>query len=274
VGARMQKSWFFCAWIAGIALGCAPITTLQRGWLDDRPITSTRPQTQTPFQSQWLETSDATPQAGATQGLTTTTESPELVTSGLVVPAASPAIYPEQLPPVVTPTPANAQASNPLPSLPMPQAPGNPVGVPAQPAGQVGSQIQLLPSDPHVRTTPTVTGERLNLGPSEIPADRVLGLTTQLELLLSQNRDLSARIKELEAQGKTREQALTEALREVDAASDAVQRAQLQIQSLQAQIVALQKKLQQMEEEDIRMLKAVIAALERFLNAPPDRRLP
>lgn len=200
--------------------------------------------------------------------------SAESSTSNAVTPVAANAGGTETSQPNAAQSSVVSPASNPLPSVPMSQSHGNPPGVPVAPVGPSVGNPQLYTGDPHIRGTPTVTGERLNLGPSEVPADRVLGLTTQLELLLNQNRDLSARIKELESQGNTREQALTEALREVDSASAAVQRAQTQIQSLQAQLLALQKKIQQMEEEDIRMLKAVIAALERYLNAPPDRRGP
>jgi hypothetical protein len=130
-----------------------------------------------------------------------------------------------------------------------------------------------VPGDPHLRATPTVTGARLNLAPSEVATDRVIDLTRQLDLLMGHNRELVNRIKDLEAAGVTREQAMAEALREVDAAGAEVLRTRALLQSLRNENVALQQRIQQIEEEDIRTLKAVIAALERILT-PPVRREP
>jgi predicted RNase H-like nuclease (RuvC/YqgF family) len=112
------------------------------------------------------------------------------------------------------------------------------------------------------------------LAPSEVPVDRVVALSVQLEMLAAQNRDLCARIKELEANGATREQALNEAVRDAEAATAEATRLRAQVQSLRAENAALQLRLQQMEEEDIRTLRAMIAVLERILNAPPGRVLP
>jgi chromosome segregation ATPase len=121
--------------------------------------------------------------------------------------------------------------------------------------------------DPHLRISPTVTGGRLNLGPGEVPTDRVVELSKQLEVLLAQNRDLLARIKELETLGVGREQALAEAMREIDtltAASDKERAA------LQAQVLALQGRIKQLEEEDIIFLRAVLDALGKLL--PPEKK--
>jgi hypothetical protein len=126
-----------------------------------------------------------------------------------------------------------------------------------------------LPSkfDPHVRTTPTAAGGRLGLAPYEVPTDRIVELTLHLERLLGENRNLQARIKELEIAGVGREQALAEAAREVEATVAEAARTKA---ALQSQIVTLQGKIRQMEEEDIVFLKAVIEALGRLL--PPEKR--
>lgn len=145
----------------------------------------------------------------------------------------------------------------------MPPPPTTPV---IEPAGASG--------DPHIRANPTVVGGRLGLGPSESPTDRVVALTGQLELLATQNRELQSRIKELEAQATNREQALKEALREVDTANDEVRRATALIQSLRAEIATLQRQVQQMEQEEIETLRRIITALERYLNPPLTRREP
>jgi hypothetical protein len=116
-------------------------------------------------------------------------------------------------------------------------------------------------ADPHVRTNPTVTGGRLNLAPYEVPADRVIELTKQMEIILAQNAVLQSRIKELESLAMGREQALAEAMREVETvtALAAKERA-----TFQAQIDTLQGKIKQLEEEDIIFLRAVIDALGKL----------
>ncbi len=170
--------------------------------------------------------------------------------------------------------PPNLAAPRPLPVTP----PGWP-GVPVPPNGQQPPPMMTPPgvppgytapnpaADPHLRISPTATGGRLNLGPYEVPADRVVELSKNLEVALAQNRDLLARIKELEALGVGREQALAEAVREIDAitAAGAKERS-----ALQAQILALQGKIRQLEEEDIIFLRAVIEALGKLL--PPEKK--
>jgi hypothetical protein len=132
----------------------------------------------------------------------------------------------------------------------------------------------VLPGDaaapgggPNVRPDPTWNGGRLNLRPGEVPSDRVFDLTRQLELVLAQNRELSARIVELERQGIGREQALVEALREVEAAEAEVAKARGIIAGQKSDLTLLQAQIRQMEREDIELLRLVIAALEKTLPA-------
>jgi hypothetical protein len=122
-------------------------------------------------------------------------------------------------------------------------------------------------ADPHLRVNPTATGGRLNLAPWEVPTDRVIELSKQLEVSLAQNQALLNRIKELEALGAGREQALLEASREIDLLAAANKRDRA---AFQAQIVALQGRIKQLEEEDIIFLRAVIDALGRLL--PPEKK--
>jgi hypothetical protein len=155
---------------------------------------------------------------------------------------------------------------------PLPAPPGWQPGQPVPPSA--GQQLPLaLPpgpaagADPHARAYPTVTGSRAQLAPWETPADRMVELSKHLELALNQNRDLQARIKELETQGVSREQALAEAVREIDAITAEAAKTRA---TLQAQILVLQGKIKQLEEEDIIFLRAVIDALGKLL--PPERK--
>ena len=72
------------------------------------------------------------------------------------------------------------------------------------------------PGDPHMRSTPTLVGGRLELGPWEVPADRVVELTRQIESLAALNQSLQARIRDLEMNGVSREQSLAEAVRDLE----------------------------------------------------------
>lgn len=190
------------------------------------------------------------------------------------LPAVPPAPPVTSLPPVVTPTPA--PNPNPTPN-PNPNPSPNPNPNPTQPvAGQTpagphvaGSPPGLL--DQHIRGFPTAAGAILNLAPGEVPADRVLELARQLELSNNANRVLLDRVKGLEAAGLAREQALNEAIRDVETATTEVARARAELQALRSEIAALKAKLAQVEKEDVELLKAVIAALEKLL-APPRRR--
>lgn len=130
----------------------------------------------------------------------------------------------------------------------------------------------MMPGDvtgagPNSRVDPTWSGGKLNLRPGEVPADRVFDLTRQLEVVLAQNRELSARIVELERQGAAREQALMEALREVEVAQAEVDKARGIISAQKSELALLQDKIRQMEREDIELLQLVIKALEKAL--PP-----
>ena len=170
------------------------------------------------------------------------------------------------------------------PPRPLPVPPVWAAGVPLPPGGQPPQMTPPAPVpgytpqppplppgsgglDSHQRNYPTVTGGRLNLGPTEIPADRVVELAKHLETVLAQNRDLLARIRELEALGVGREQALAEAVREIDivTADAAKTRA-----ALQAQVLALQGKIKQLEEEDVEFLREVLKALNKLV--PPEKK--
>ncbi len=128
-----------------------------------------------------------------------------------------------------------------------------------------------LPVDPHQRATPTVTGGRLELEPNENPLERVLVLSQQLEAAVAHNQTLQSRIQELQAQGQTREQALNEAIRQVEQATLEVERSRRQIQELQQSVEQLQQDLRQLEQEDIELFRAIIAALEKLLAEWPRR---
>jgi hypothetical protein len=150
---------------------------------------------------------------------------------------------------------------------PLPAPPGWQPGQPIPPSA--GQQLPLAAppgspagTDPHLRAYPTVTGSRAQLAPWETPADRMVDLSKHLELVLNQNRDLQARIKDLETQGLAREQALAEAMREIDAITADAARTR---GALQTQILTLQGRVKQLEEEDIVFLRAVIDALGKLL---------
>ena len=169
--------------------------------------------------------------------------------------------------------PPGAPAGQPLPAPRVtPAAPGTPASGAPAPLGPNLMMPGDLPLGPNYRTDPTWSGGKLALRPGEVPTDRVLELTRQLELALAQNRELSARIVELERQGAGREQALMEALREVAAAQEEVDKARGVISTQRSELVLLQDKIRQLEREDIELLRLVISALEKAL--PPGGKRP
>jgi hypothetical protein len=167
--------------------------------------------------------------------------------------------------------PGYPQASgNPAQPAPIPAGnPGQPAPVPQGAPGYVGPVI-----DPHIRTLPTAMGGRLELAPWEVPADRVVEFSKQMETLNAVNRSLLARIRELEAAGATREQALSEAVRDVERADTEISKTQASLQISREEAALLRTRIQLMEKEDVETLKRVILALEKLLNSPPSRSFP
>jgi hypothetical protein len=146
----------------------------------------------------------------------------------------------------------------PLP-MPLPAAPGAPGGFGT---GFGGSGF----ADPTLRPVPTVSGARWDLGPNEQPLDRLIEVTKYLDAALAQNRELLARVRELEALGKTREQALNEAAREIDALSGlAKERA-----ALLAQVEELRARVKRIEDEDVKLFEELLRLLnDKF---PPEKK--
>jgi hypothetical protein len=180
---------------------------------------------------------------------------------GTVVGASGqlPAIpVPQPMPqPQFPPTGLPLNQPRPLP-MPMP-TPGAPGGFGT---GFGGSGF----ADPTLRPVPTVSGARWDLGPNEQPLDRLVELTKYLDAALAQNRELLGRVRELETLGKTREQALNEAVREIDSLSGlAKERAALLIQ-----LEELRARVKQIEDEDIKLFGELLRLLnDKF---PPEKK--
>jgi hypothetical protein len=162
-------------------------------------------------------------------------------TEPLVIPAAAPSTLPKH-----QPAPPAADGAK----------------LPAGPPAGKGTW-----TDPQVRTTPTITGAIMNLAPYEVPADRLVEMSRKLEAQAAEMANLTARIRELEALAVSREQSVAESHREAEAQSAEARR-------LRADVAALQVRIEQIEREDVEILRAVIAALERLLGPPTPRREP
>lgn len=113
---------------------------------------------------------------------------------------------------------------------------------------------------------PTAVGGRLELSPWELPADRVVELTRQLDMLNALNRSLLSRIRELEATGATREQALNEAVRDVERTEAEITRIQGSLQLSKEEAAILRMRIQTIERDDVDLLKKLIPALEKIVN--------
>ncbi len=216
------------------------------------------------------------------------------VTQATAISPTVPAV-PTVLPPIPSPT-AGPPTVN-VPPLPLPTTPATPTapGGPTQtPGGQpntggnsptqstsqspanAGMPAGVGPNatSPHIRNFPTATGAILNLAPNEVPTDRVVMLAREIELSNQANRVLLDRIKQLESVAVTREQALDEAVRDVEDATTEITKTRAELLALRAELTALRVRLQQVEKEDIETLKAVIAVLEKLLLPPGRREIP
>jgi hypothetical protein len=174
-----------------------------------------------------------------------------------------------------------ADVAQPLPVLPpptpVPGSPSSPPGVPPTPGTPGVPTVTGAPYGPHSRVAPTVAGGLLNLGPNEIPTDRVVELAKMIEAAGIENRALLNRIRDLEATAVGREQAIAETLRDVEAASAEVARSKAEVETLRKDIATLRDRLELVEKEDVETLRLVIEALEKLLETPrvpPGRVLP
>jgi hypothetical protein len=280
VDGRTQLRSSVCVLVASLATGCGPISQF---FHRDPPTYPAEVGKSQPY-----PTDNSLLDRNGVVGDTSYPPNTAIQTGGAGMPGYGPPTGGQPAQPVQLPAPT------PLPSTPMmlpggyPAQPGsNPAQTgsnpaqpgcnPTQPAGGVppGTAGNGVPAgDPHLRTTPTAVGGRLELAPWEFPADRVVELTKQLDTLNSLNRSLLARIRELESHGATREQAIAEAVRDVERADDEVTRTRSTLQLTREEAAVLRARLQLMEKEDIETLKLVIAALEKLLDAPPSRRVP
>jgi len=160
------------------------------------------------------------------------------------------------------------------PLQPMPQPKFPPTGLPLNPPRPLPMPLPGAPgapggsgfADPTFRAWPTVSGARWDLGPNEQPLDRLVELTKYLDAALAQNRELLARVRELETLGKTREQALSEAARELDSLSGLAK----ERVALLAQLEELRARVKRIEDEDVKLFEDLLKLLnDKF---PPEKK--
>jgi hypothetical protein len=138
-----------------------------------------------------------------------------------------------------------AAGANPLPLPSLPQPPAN---------------------NPHVRDSATARGGRLDLGPNDYPIDRVLEITRRLEECAAVNQMLMSRLTSVEKEGKERESAMNEVLRDMETAAAEVVRARADLTAVKRELDALKERLKRVEREEVETLKTVIAAVEKLVR--------
>ncbi len=151
----------------------------------------------------------------------------------------------------------------PLPN-PLPPAPATP---PATPPAAMPPPGGAAAPNPNQRQAPTLYGEKLPLGPNDLPLDRALEILKRLDDLIDENKRLQARLRTLEANGLSREQAINEMVREVEKAIEEVVKARGDISGLRAEVATLKERVKQVEKDERETLEKVIAVLKRILEA-------
>jgi hypothetical protein len=168
----------------------------------------------------------------------------------------------------------NRQTAQP-PGVPavMPTQTGQGGGAPPAPGSSPLPLPQLPPANtnPHVRDSATARGGRLDLGPNDYPIDRVLDITKRLEECAAVNQLLLSKMAALEKEGRDRESAMSETLREVDTAAAEVIRARADLAVVKRELDALKERMKRMEKEEVETLKMVIAAVEKILKERDDQ---
>lgn len=168
-------------------------------------------------------------------------------------PAPTPALMPTAPSPALLNDPPSAAQPQPIPST----KGGAIVDLPLAPVGQpvpIGAG----------RTTPTVRGGILDLGPNDSGVERALELAHQLSLLEGENKLLSMRIRQLEGDLEIREKLIDTAKTEVDSASKDVVRARDEIESLRKDLAAARERLRQAAQDDLETLQTILTVLRRI----------
>ena len=141
--------------------------------------------------------------------------------------------------------------------MPQPVPPTQPQAVPPP---------RAMGGNPHEVTRPSTTGKDWALGPNEFPIDRLAELQRRLDELAEENRKLQARIVTLEANGLSREQAVNEAVREVEKATDLVMKSRADVQTLRSELIALRDRMKKAEDRELETLNKVIQTLQQLLD--------
>jgi hypothetical protein len=163
------------------------------------------------------------------------------------------------------PPPTTPPASVPLPppnQLPVPTPQGQPQPGQQQQPGQPPG----LPVNPHQLGGPTATGGRLDLKPNELPIDRAVELSKRIDEVALENAKLITRIRTLEANGLSREQALNETLREIETATAEVVKARGDLQAMRGELTSLRDRVKLAEKNELETLQKVILLLEKLLE--------
>jgi hypothetical protein len=139
-----------------------------------------------------------------------------------------------------------------------------------QMTGTAGSPITTISDvgmagSPHDRMNPTLTGQKLNIGVNELPAERAVQLSERLEIEEAKTQALLVKIKSLEADLVVREKAINDTKQQVDAATIDVTAARKDLDSTRKEFIDLRERLKKVEQEDIETLKTLILTVEKFL---------
>jgi hypothetical protein len=174
--------------------------------------------------------------------------------------------------------PDNGMALNPADDndFPFPDARGGQRGGAISPAGATSRQERLpapMPGapvgsspNPNVRTTPTVEGQRLALGPNETAADRAVMLAQVLETAQAEAAGLRDRVRYLEQQQQVLERARADGAQVADQAASEMARARTQMEALHVEVVQLRERLRRLDRQDLDTLREVIDGLEGLLH--------
>lgn len=245
MNARTLTRFGWCALLAVLASGCGTLS-------GSRPAPEPAARARQPDFELGAEPPIAAPPLPAIPGT--------VVGASGQLPAIPVAPAPQAQPAAPQPMP---QPKFPATGLPLNQPRPLPMPMPTPGApGPNGSGF----ADPNFRAWPTVSGARWELSPNEQALDRLIEITKYLDAALAQNRELLGRVRELETLGKTRDQALNEAAREIDAlAFGAKERT-----SLLSQIVELKARVTKIEDEDIKLFEEILRYLNKQL--PPENK--
>ncbi len=166
-----------------------------------------------------------------------------------------------------------ASTPNPMATAPMgPETIGAAKAGPAVVSGPVPRKdgtvpTPIVPFDSHSLEKPTASGGLLELKPNESGVEKAVELAEWLRVSEAEKRGLANRLRSLEEVLETRERMIRDDEVEMSRAAQEVAQVRAELLRLRSELDRARQKQKLAEQEDLELLRLVVDALQKYLEA-------